>query len=360
MRLGAGAALLAFASSPLGAQISGSVDLSASDIRYDLFQASTALAISPTIAFDQGWSSFAARGTLLRFESGHRDLHGSLVGTTFSPALGPFRLEAGADLGASRYLSLPAFTHWFGALDLHYLRPSHGAWLGATGGRTSFGKTQRGAGTVGLGLWASVPWATVTVTAAHSAIGDTSYTDVEGTSRVSQGRLALLGRLGARVGSTGGGHGVYGEAVLTYALTRTLGMTLGAGRYPTDPTRGTIAGRYMTVGFRVGTAPARPADPYRETLERYRPVPAADPPAMSSVEVVGRVLRVRAEGAGKIEVMGDFTDWAPVVLTSAGLVLTAGPHLFAVRLDGGPWLVPVGATPVKDDFGGDAGLIVVP
>jgi len=355
-------ALLVFATRTLGAQVSAvtaTVDLSASDIRYDLFEASTALAISPTIAFDRGWTSVAARATALRFESGHRDLHGSLVGTTFTPAFGPFRLEAGVDAGVSRYLSLPAFSHVFGAADLHYLTPRLGAWVGGTAGSTSFGTRGRGTGTVGGGVWASNSWATLTVTASHSTIGDTSYTDLEGTARMTQGRLALVGRLGARVGSTGGGHGVYGESVLTYALTDAFGMTLGAGRYPTDPARGTIAGRYMTIGVRIGTTSARPADPYRETLERYRPVPSADPPVTAGVEVVGRVLRIRADDAGKVEVMGDFTDWEPVPVTGAGIVLAPGPHLLAIRIDGGPWEVPEGATRVKDEFGTEVGLIVV-
>lgn len=353
-------ALLVFATRTLGAQVTASLDLSASDIRYDLFEPSTALALSPTIAFDRGWTSVAARATALRFESGHRDLHGSFVGTTFTPAFGPFRLETGVDAGVSRYLSLPAFAHAFGAVDLHYLTPRYGAWVGGTAGSTAFGRRGRGASTAGGGAWASNLWGTLTVTASHSAIGDTSYTDLEGTVRVTQGRLAVVGRLGARVGSTGGGHGVYGESVLTYALTDVLGMTLGAGRYPTDPTRGTIAGRYMTVGIRVGTMGAHPADPYRETLERYRPVPSADPPVTASVEVVGRVLRISAEDAGKVEVMGDFTEWEPVLVTSAGIILTPGPHLLEIRVDGGPWMPPLGATVVKDEFGTEVGLIVVP
>src|SRR4029077_7916404 len=181
------------------APVPGSLDLSAPDIRYDLFQPSTALAISPTIAFDRGWTSVAARGTLLRFASGHRDLHGSLIGTTFSPAVGPFRLEIGADLGASRYLSLATFSHVFGAADLHYLTPRYGMWAGGTAGRTSFGKSDRGAGTAELGLWASTAWATLTVTGSHSAIGDTAYTDVEGGLRVTRWGVELGGRLGARV-----------------------------------------------------------------------------------------------------------------------------------------------------------------
>lgn len=372
MRRVAPIALLAFATQALGAQVTGFVDLSASDIRYDLFQPSSALALSPTVRFDRGWTSLTARGTLLRFASGHRDLHGSLLGTTFTPAFGHFRLEVGGDLGASRYLTLPAFSHVFGAVDLHYLLPRSGAWIGGTGGNTSFGGRSGTAGSFGFGLWASTPWATVSITGAHSAIGDTSYTDLEGASRVTRGRVEFEGLLGARVGSIGGGHGVYGEATLRLAVARGLGVVLGAGRYPTDPTRGTIAGRYVTLALRVGTPDHRPADPYREVLDRYRTFPSADAPVTAGIEIgpetgAGRILRVRAEGAGRVEVMGDFTDWQVTPLASVGqglwevvIPISPGPHRLEIRMDGGAWGAPAGTTRVPDEFGGETGLIVVP
>ena len=223
--------------------------------------------------------------------------------------------------------------------------------MGGTGGKTSFGQSDRGAGTIGLGVWGAIPWATLTVTASHSSIGDTSYTDIEGTSRLARGRLEFDGRLGTRVGSTGGGHGIYGEAALTYALTRLLAMTLGAGRYPTDPTRGTIAGRYVTIGMRIGT--------HHVLLDHHR--------GATGVEVEPGELRVHVAGAARVEIMADFTDWQPVVLTAVGgdawqvaVQIPAGPHLVEIRVDGGPWMAPAGVTTVKDEFGGEAGLIVVP
>ena len=363
-----GLAALSLVGSVVCAQVSGSLDVSASDIRYDLFQPSTALALSPTIAYDRLWTSIAARGTLLQFESGHRDLHGSLVGTTFTPAFDHFRLEIGSDLGASRYRSLPTFTHAFGAVDLHYLAPRFGAWLGGSEGNTYFGGTRRGAGRLGVGLWGTIPSMTATLTVAHSAIGDTSFTDVEGTARLNQGRVEFAGRIGDRVSSKGGGHGIYGEATLAFALKGMVNLTLGGGRYPTDPTSGTIAGRYVTLGIRMAMPVPRPSDPYREVLERYLSTPSMDPPVMASVEIdAQRNLRVHAERAAKVEVMGDFTDWEPVLLSSTTnggwqlmMPIAPGPHMVEIRVDGGAWVAPTGTTPVKDEFGGEAGLIVVP
>ena len=357
-------------SAVLAGQVSGTLDLGASDIRYDLFRSSTALSLTPTIAFDRGWTSVAARGTLLRYQSGHRDLHGSVLASTFTPALGPLRLEVALDAGASRYLSLPAFSHAFGAADLHLLTPHRGLWIGGSTGPTAFGGSAGHARSLELGTWVTAPAATLILTATYSAVGDTSYTDVVGASRMARGRWELNGRLGARVWSTGGGRGVYGEASLSFALLRHLGVVLGAGRYPTDPTRGTIAGRYVTLGVHLGTPAPRPADPYRGVIDRYQPSADAPVPA-AALEVGpatagGREIRVRVERGDRVELRGDFTDWEPVALTGSGgefraiLAVSPGPHLLEIRVDGGPWLVPAGATPVTDEFGGRAGLIVVP
>ena len=371
--LGALAAWWLAGAAVLASQVSGTLDVGASDIRYDLFRSSTALSLTPTIAFDRGWTSLAARGTLLRYESGHRDLHGSVQASTFSPAFGPLRVEIALDAGASRYLSMPAFSHVFGAADLHYLAGNRGLWIGGSNGPTSFGGTDGHAGSFEVGTWVTAPVATLTLTATYRAIGDTSYTDFVGATRVARGRWELDGRLGARVWSTGAGHGVYGEASLTYALGRHLGVQLGGGRYPTDPTRGIIAGRYATVGLRLATGGPRRTDPYREALQWYHTSASPDPsPGAPVLELGpsdpgGRVIRIRVDGARRVELMGDFSDWdardlaqrAPGVWELVAPI-GPGPHLVEVRVDGGPWGAPAGVTAVKDEFGGEAGLIVVP
>jgi hypothetical protein len=41
------------------------------------------------------------------------------------------------------------------------------------------------------------------------------------------------------------------------------------------------------------------------------------------------------------------------------MALTPGVHRLNVRIDGGAWLVPVGARPEESDFGDKVGVIVV-
>jgi 1,4-alpha-glucan branching enzyme len=78
-------------------------------------------------------------------------------------------------------------------------------------------------------------------------------------------------------------------------------------------------------------------------------------------------LTVHAPDVISVEVAGDFTDWQPLTLTRAGasrwevtLPIRSGVHRINVRLGQGPWLVPSGATPVTDDFGGASGQFVIP
>ena len=78
-------------------------------------------------------------------------------------------------------------------------------------------------------------------------------------------------------------------------------------------------------------------------------------------------LRVHVRGVESVEIMADFTDWRPLVLTriAAGtweipLVMAPGVHRLNIRIDGGPWLVPLGTRLEETEFGGAVGVVVVP
>lgn len=97
---------------------------------------------------------------------------------------------------------------------------------------------------------------------------------------------------------------------------------------------------------------------------------AARPPIRISLTPVGRGLwtvRAGVSGASRVEVAGDFSDWDPVPLASLGddnwmakLHLAAGLHQIAMRVDGGAWVAPAGLATVTDEFGGVAGVLIVP
>jgi hypothetical protein len=145
------------------------------------------------------------------------------------------------------------------------------------------------------------------------------------------------------------------SATAIWWQTNTRALVLSAARQLPDFQRGADAVRSVTIGLRLNEP-----TPALARVARTRPV----------IQVAGsdstRMLRVRAAGARRVELMGDFTGWEPVELAPGGDVfsrafaMSPGTHRLVIRLDGGPW-VPAANTPaVDDDFGGRVGLLVVP
>lgn len=77
-------------------------------------------------------------------------------------------------------------------------------------------------------------------------------------------------------------------------------------------------------------------------------------------------LRIDAPANARVEVATSATEWTRVAATREGdryvarVSLNTGTHRVAVRINGGEWRAPRGLVRVSDDFGGNAGLIVVP
>jgi hypothetical protein len=78
------------------------------------------------------------------------------------------------------------------------------------------------------------------------------------------------------------------------------------------------------------------------------------------------VIRIMAPNAWVVEISGDFNGWAPMRLEPTGdgswtgrLQLPRGNYEMNLRVDGGDWIVPPGLLPLKDEFGGSVGLLVL-
>jgi hypothetical protein len=136
----------------------------------------------------------------------------------------------------------------------------------------------------------------------------------------------------------------------------TRALVLTVARELPDFVRGGDAAQWMSIGVRFGE-PARDA------------VRAGRARATVRVETDGegdrRMLRVRAPGAHRVEVMGDFTGWEPLELAPSGelfsaeVAISAGTHRLVVRIDGGDWAAAANTPTVDDDFGGRVGLLVI-
>jgi hypothetical protein len=81
----------------------------------------------------------------------------------------------------------------------------------------------------------------------------------------------------------------------------------------------------------------------------------------------GRVVRVTAPGARRVQLRADATGWRVVDLArgadgawEAVLPLVPGTHRVLVCVDGDTWRPPANLPAVDDDLGGRVGLLVVP
>ena len=180
--------------------------------------------------------------------------------------------------------------------------------------------------------------------------------------------------MGARIWSSGGGRGVFGEGSAAVTISPEAAFVLSAGRYPTDVVSGSIAGRYVTAALRVGTI--RIHRPAARVISIDAPVPPA-PSGSNGTETRLTIqtrpddvlLTVYAPHAGLVEISGDFTDWQPVQLSRntadheswvGTFRISSGIHRINVRRDGGPWLVPGGTRRSPDDYDGEVGIFIVP
>jgi hypothetical protein len=140
-----------------------------------------------------------------------------------------------------------------------------------------------------------------------------------------------------------------------------MAAVVAGGREPGQPTRGLPARRYASLGFMLAYWPIPrgtvPVESPANLVKAFEMRPAGE--ALQRVTArIGRVERV--------EIMGDFSDWAPVALERRGrdhweLLIPMGPgiHQINMRIDGGKWIAPPGIPSIKDDFNGEVGVVVI-
>jgi hypothetical protein len=146
-------------------------------------------------------------------------------------------------------------------------------------------------------------------------------------------------------------------------MTPYVAVTGALGRQLAEPMRGTVRARYATVAVRLSAERHGPVAPLR-TPPR---VPAGEASLVALTDDAGSTLvRVHAQGARRVELMGDFTDWEPTPLERRGdrwelrFRVKSGSHHVLVRVDGGKWVVPANLPRLDDELGGTVGLIVIP
>jgi hypothetical protein len=342
------------------AQLSGTLDAGWATVRYDEYLRSTVTTLSPGLRLEYPRSTVLARGTLSLFESGSRSFDVALAASTFSAARGAFRLEASGGTGGTLYNGLGT-GYLTAGLRLHALGSRAGAWVGGSGGYVDDGILGFTTGRYSAGAWTRFGGFSVSTLATHLRAAPISVTDVEAGLLYARGGLHVAAGAGRRFGGDGViGARTWGELSANLWLSRHFALVGAHGRYPPEPARGTPGGSYSTIALRLATRP-----PARNVLLQRGHTGRAPSFARPNVQqlLVRKVedstylITVRAPGATRVEVAGDFTEWTPRFLSreadgdsyTIAVQLSPGAHKFNLRVDGGEWGIPPGVPVLRDE-----------
>lgn len=191
-----------------------------------------------------------------------------------------------------------------------------------------------------------------------------SLTDVEAGLRWEHRLIELSLRGGQRFGSrmdVTRGSRAWGSAQAAIWLSSQLAAVAGGGREPSQPTRGLPARNFYSVGLMLAYWPLP-----RGAVLVESPANLVHAFEMRPAGVALQRLTARIGGVETVEIMGDFTDWAPVPLVRRGrdqwellLPMSVGVHQINLRIDGGKWIAPPGIPTIRDDFNGEVGVLVI-
>ena len=191
------------------------------------------------------------------------------------------------------------------------------------------------------------------------------FGDLEGSLHWEVGAFELTAQTGRRFGDS---YDVTADsrrwtaATATIWLSDRIAIVGGGGRQPALPLRGLPARSFGMAGLELAYWPMSktsvPVSLPRATLVKsFEMRPAS--PGMHKI-----IIHVR--GVETVDVMGDFSDWSPLMLQRRGrdlwelsVPLSPGMHQINVRVDRGPWMAPPGMPTMRDSFGGEVGLISV-
>lgn len=187
-----------------------------------------------------------------------------------------------------------------------------------------------------------------------SLANGTRYVDLSVSWRRDHRGIELGATAGARAAFNAATSGGWGQVDVAAWLAPNLALVAAAGRSLEDVPRGVPRTQYVSLGLRIA------ARSHTSVLDA-RPATSAPKTVVTRAGVV-----LRIDGASRVELMADFTDWAVVECERSGgewrleRVVPPGLHRIAIRIDGGEWTAPPGLPRATDDLGGVVGLITVP
>lgn len=359
------------------AQESGaSLAVGAAQVRFAEEPAFTSMTVTPALTLRGAPGTLALSATFAQVGASGWSQQGVATGSLFSPITRQRLLfEATGTAGGSRFPG--GFSTGQGLLGLraHRVGDRVNLWAGAFAGGLNDGASWRRVQQAELGLSATGRYHRAALLASPAVVSDTlRYTDLLASYGTARGPWDVTLSLGARAGTTpmivGGDQRVWGGAQLQLWLAPRHALQVGVGTYPVDVTQGFPAGRYVSVGLRIGTRRSIAAQAQSEAWETRGTAAAGGVRAFDvSRGNDGTIaIAVRVDGARRVELSGDLTRWEPVALVqgSDGRWWGRFPDPatsvveVALRVDGGAWIVPPGTDLVRDEFGGVSGRLVLP
>jgi hypothetical protein len=356
---------LALAAPAVAQRPRASIDAGALTMQYADSIDSNAIALTPAFWIDSHFASLSATGTLSRFGEGAWSLQGSGDGSLFTRRFGIAMGELQGTAGGSTRNDGSRTGQLIAIARGHISTDKRGAWIGAGLGATWDGVEWRNVQQGEAAAWARAGNASALLSITPISVDDTiKYFDTELSAGVSLRRIDLSITGGVRGGSNlptlGGTATSWGSASATGWILPRLALVASAGTYPVDLTQGFPGGRFASLSIRVGSRRFSPSS--EPALE----VHAAKMFEVKPVDRTLQTIRIRSRGAETVELMGDFTDWAPVKLDTDGsgwwsvtLPVTPGLHEMNMRIDGGRWVVPAGMARKSDEFGGTVGVFLI-
>ena len=350
--------------------------------------------IAPNLAWTSTRWRLDASGEYRELAPTGHGLVGHARGSGFTGLARPLRLEVTAE-GRGLQDTRETFRGTWGAgLRLHLADDLRGVWLGSQLGGDRFGGTLRWEGaawrrwgpmSIQLRGWQLTALNQMRETSPFDTLSPSDSlrqqlkvtTDLGAWVRWAPGRFDFAAASGWRIGATEpGGLNDPGDGSIrqgsgdatrrrarqwwmlegTWWFSNRAGIHSEVGTYPSEIALGTTRGNYFRLGIRAaltphrGTAARRPGG---SAFEAKR--------GESGVEFV-----LQAPSAKRVELMADFTDWAPVDMAPIGagrwrleLPVVSGLYHVNVRYDRGPWRSPPGTRKVRDEFDRETGVVVV-
>jgi hypothetical protein len=370
-------ALLPFVlASPARAQRDLSLDVGAARVRYADTITTNTIALAPSFSMESRAISLRATGMFSQLGLGGWTSQGTLDASGYVPLFGPLMGEVTGALGGSVHRDATRTGQLLAGLRAHMVFPRFGMYAGGGLGGNWDGDMWRAVRHAEVGAWLRRNRFSLLLSVVPAEVQDTiDFTDASFSLSWQNDALewaALAGiRSGDRLPALGGTERTWGSATLVVWVARRIALVAAGGAYPVDLTQGFPGGRFVSLGARLRSAPARPAAPIPAAALTALRADGADGAVLPVLEAKAAAdgmytLRLRAPRARLVEIAADFTDWQPLPLTAASedwwtvtLRIDNGTHQLNARVDGGPWLVP-GRLPVMlDEFGGRVGILVL-